>query len=683
MALPVRLPTHHPLQRWLASAVIALLCAGLGILLWSPTPWLGFVRTLDNVFYDSLYRLRPVQNMQNSPIVIVAVDTKSEEAVDEARKVGWPWPRKYWGEMVSYLDSVGAKAIAIDIFFDHSSVYNNATNHDDQDLAEAIDASATPTVLATMAKPDGSVWTIAPPVQNKIVGTVNDTGEDIIRSYQPVVHGRPSLALETIKRLGAPVPQWAGGEAPFLLRYYGPHARDDNPVTFTYISAAHLLETAEDPDQGAKIGISPEMFKGKIVLIAAITAGQYDLKASPLSPIYPGVEIHATAIANMLMNQRVTPIHAGTRVLLLILACFTAAAGTVVPGRIPFKVLGGLSGVAIVLGATAALFLSQNIRWLPPAAALIAAIASAFTALIWTYLTELRQRRFLLKAISHYVSKSVADELARDPRKLSLSGERREMTVMFTDLVNFTTLSEKLDEHRLPDMLNFYLQEMSGVILAQNGTLDKYIGDSIMSFWNAPLNQTDHARRACHAALEILSREKIIEDQLTAIANGPVKSRMGINSGPMIVGNMGSTYRFDYTVLGDSVNFASRLESANKMYGTRILLSGTTASLIRNEFVVRKVDLLRVKGKLKPMEVYELMGHATADPPQAQLISRYENALALYQKKQLNEAWELLLAMAQDFPQDGPTATLLARVLHLRDHPPPDDWDGVYVAQEK
>lgn len=682
MALPVRLPTHHPLQRWLASAVIALLCAGLGILLWSPAPWLGFVRTLDNVFYDSLYRLRPAQNMANSPIVIVAVDDKSIDAVDKDRKIGWPWPRKYWGEMVSYLDAAGAKVIAIDLLFDRSSVYNNATNHDDRDFAEAIDAVAatTPTVLATYLWPDGTVSQPVPPVEKKITGMATISEEDIIRSYQPVVHGRASLALEAMKRLGAPVPEWASSQTPFLLRYYGPHAKGDQPATFKYVRAANLLSAAEGSENA---GISPEMFKGKIVFIATITAGTFDLKASPLSPRFPGVEVHATAAANMLMNQRVTPVHAGMRVLLLIFACFTAAAGMVVPARIPFKVLGGLSGIIIVLGATAALFLSPDIRWLPPAAALIAATASAFTALIWTYLTELRQRRFLLKAISHYVSKSVADELARDPRKLSLSGERREMTVMFTDLVNFTTLSEKLDEHRLPDMLNFYLQEMSGVILAQNGTLDKYIGDSIMSFWNAPLNQTDHARRACHAALEILSREKAIEDQLIAIANGPVKSRMGINSGPMIVGNMGSTYRFDYTVLGDSVNFASRLESANKMYGTRILLSGTTANLVRDEFIVRKVDLLRVKGKLKPMEIYELMGHATAEPSQAQLISRYENALALYQKRQLNQAWELLLAIAQDFPQDGPTATLLARVLHLRDHPPPDDWDGVYVAQEK
>jgi adenylate cyclase len=682
MALPVRLPQHHPLQRWLASGVIALLCAGLGILLWAPVGWLGVVRALDDVIYDSLYRMRPAQNLDTSPIVIVAVDDKSIEAVDSARKVGWPWPRKYWGEMISYLDSAGAKVVVIDLLFDRSSVYNNPSNNDDKDFADAIEAAGTPVVLATIARPDGSLWNIAPPVTRKIVGAANISGEDVIRSYDPVVNGHSSLALEAMNQLKAPLPDWAKKNAPFLLHYYGPHAKDDKPVTFKYVRAANLLGAAEGGDE-AKLDISPDLFKGKVVFIATITAATYDLKASPLSARYPGVEVHATALANMLMAQRVSPVQAGARVAVLIFACFAAAAGVVVPARVPLKVLGGLSGVAIILCTTAALFLGKEIRWMPPAGAVIAATVSAFTALVWSYLTELRQRRFLLKAISHYVSKSVADELARDPRKLSLSGERREMTVMFTDLVDFTTLSEKLDEHRLPDMLNFYLQEMSGVILSQNGTLDKYIGDSIMSFWNAPLNQGDHARRACHAALEILEREKVIQAELIAIANGPVKSRMGINSGPMIVGNMGSTYRFDYTVLGDSVNLASRLESANKMYGTRILLSGTTANLVRNEFVMRKTDLLRVKGKQKPMEIFELIGAGSAEPAIAQKISRYEKAFSLYQNRQLDQAWEILLALAQDFPEDGPTATLLARVLHFRDHPPPEDWDGVYVAQEK
>jgi adenylate cyclase len=347
------------------------------------------------------------------------------------------------------------------------------------------------------------------------------------------------------------------------------------------------------------------------------------------------------------------------------------------------KIAGSGAGVALVLLLTWALFRGKEITWLPPGAALIAALISGFVSLAFSYLTELRQRRFVLRALTQYVSKPVADELTRDPRKLSLGGQRREMTVMFTDLANFTALSETMDVERLAGMLNFYLQEMSEIILQQNGTLDKYIGDSIMSFWNAPLNQADHARLACSAALEMQRREALLQPQLTELAGGPVRSRTGINSGPMIFGNMGSSYKFDYTVLGDAVNLASRLEAANKIYGTKVLLSETTANYVHDRFVLRKIDFLRVKGRTQPMPVYELMGEGVFDPKAAELIKRYEQAFGLYQSRQFDAAWELLIPMAQDYAEDGPTATLLARVLQYREAPPPDDWDGVFTAKEK
>jgi adenylate cyclase len=683
MHLPVRLAQHHPLQRLLAAGVIALICSVLGVILRAPVGVFGVVRGLDEAFYDAMYRLRPTQKMDNGPIVIVAVDDESIEKWDKERKVGWPWPRKYWGEMVSYLDAAGAKAVVIDLLFNRSSVYNNASNHDDQTFAEAIDASATPTVLATMARADGSTWNLAPPLMNKRTGAVNMPDEDVIRSYAPVINGQPSLALAAMAQLKIRPPEWALEPTPFLLHYYGPHAVGNSTATFKYIRAANLLEAAENPDREKYVDISPGMFKDKIVLIATITAGTYELKTSPLSALYPGVEIHATALQNMLSGQRVTPVGAGLRVLMLIVVCLAAAAGTLMPARVPLTVVGGASGAMLALGTSAALFLKQDMRWMPPGAEVIAAVLAAFVGLSWRYLTELRQRRFVLKAMAQYVSKSVVDQIAGDPRKLSLSGERRDMTVMFTDLANFTSLSESMEVHSLADMLNFYLQEMSSVILSQDGTLDKYIGDSIMSFWNAPVNQTDHAHRACRAALEMRRREKSLAVELSALARGAVHSRMGINSGPMIVGNMGSSFKFDYTVLGDSVNLASRLESANKMYGTQILLSETSANLVKDNFLVRKVDLLRVKGKQQPMAIYELMTDGTPESAMLEIVRRYESALALYQSRDFEKSWELLIALAQDFPEDGPTATLMGRVLKFRDEPPPEDWDGVYVAKEK
>jgi adenylate cyclase len=280
-------------------------------------------------------------------------------------------------------------------------------------------------------------------------------------------------------------------------------------------------------------------------------------------------------------------------------------------------------------------------------------------------------------------SKEVADEIARDPRKLNMGGQRREMTVMFSDLADFTTLAEAMDVERLEAMLHLYLEEMSGVVLRQNGYLDKYIGDAIMSFWNAPVNQADHAIRACQTALEMRRREDQLKDKLREMSGQEVHSRIGINSGPMVVGNMGSPYKFSYTVLGDSVNLASRLEGANKMYGTRIMLSEPTAELVQDRFVLRKLDLLRVKGRKRPMAVYELIAEGRPDAAVADLILRYEQALAAYQAGQFAVALALLDDLIRDYPSDAPTATLSGRVRHMIADPPGAAWDGVYVAKDK
>jgi adenylate cyclase len=459
--------------------------------------------------------------------------------------------------------------------------------------------------------------------------------------------------------------------------------KDNRPVTFRYVSAANLLTAFARPDEAAKYGITDDLFKDKVVFVATITAATFDLKTSPLAQRYPGVEVHATALQNMIAGQRVTPIGDFGSVLVLAAATFAASVGTVIPARFSLKIFGGLAGPFLVLAVTANLFLKRDVSWLPPSAALVAATFAAFGGLAWSYLTELRQRRLLARAFAQYVSQEVIDEMMRDPSKIAVTGDRREMTVMFSDIANFTGVSEALDVEGVAKMLNFYLEEMSAVILKQNGTLDKYIGDSIMSFWNAPSGQPDHARRACQAALDMRRREERVSATLTQLAGSRVFSRFGINSGPMIVGNMGCTAKFNYTVLGDSVNLASRLEGANKLYGTRILMTEVTAKIVADSFVARRVDLLRVKGKQKPMAIYELLAEGKPDAATADLIARYEDALGLYQSRRFDEADDVLRKLATDFPDDGPTVTLLERIEQFRLEPPPPEWDGVYVAKDK
>jgi adenylate cyclase len=676
------MPEYRLYQKWLAAAVIALVCTGLGVALWAPAKILGAVGMLDHVFYDSLFRLRPPESQKGGQIVIIAANDKSLAALQE-KHIGWPWPREFWGELVTYLDHAKVKAIVFDLLFDGESARNTkGSNDDDQSFAGAIDASETPVILGTRVLPSGKLLKLVPPVTDMVVGATNMSDDGINRIYVPVVDGFDSLALQTMKQIKRSPPAWAQGAEPFLLRYYGRHSvGSGEPVTFKYLEAAKVLEVAKDPNTDPELARS---LKDKIVLIGTIAATTHDLKASPLQQSqYPGIEVQATALQNMLAQQRVTPVGIGARLATLTLACFIAGIGTVIPARVPLKLVGGVAGSASVLAITAALFLAKEIRWMPPSAALLAAILSAFVGLSYSYLTELRQRRFILKAFAQSVSKEVADEIAKDPKKLGLGGQRRDMTVMFTDLANFTTLSEAMDVEKLAAVLQFYLEEMSGVVLGVNGTLDKYIGDAIMAFWNAPVSQADHAIRACRAALEMRRREALLQPRIREMSGTEVYSRIGINSGPMVVGNLGSTFKFAYTVVGDAVNLASRLEGQNKTYGTRIMISETTAAVVRDQFVVRKLDLLRVKGKLQPMPVYELIAERTPGQQQSEHIARYEDALALYQSGQFDAASELLSRLHEDFPDDGPTATLLKRVMNFREYPPGPDWDGVYVAKDK
>jgi adenylate cyclase len=329
------------------------------------------------------------------------------------------------------------------------------------------------------------------------------------------------------------------------------------------------------------------------------------------------------------------------------------------------------------------MFRGRQIVWLPLASPLVALLLATVGAFSWSYLVEGRQRRFVVKALGQYLSPHVAASIDRDPDALKLGGTRRDMTVMFTDIQGFTDLSEKLDEHKLTELLNYYLDEMSSLVLANDGTLDKYIGDAIMSFWNAPLHQPDHAILACRAALAMAQREREIQPRLAELGGPGLLTRIGVNTGPMIFGNMGSSQKFNYSVLGDSVNLASRLEGANKFYGSRIIISQPAASQLGGQFLVRQLDVLRVKGKARPMAVFELMAEGQGAADLRARVTEYEAAFAAYQQQQWGTAESLLSGLLGRFPGDAPGRALLERVRGLREHPPGPDWDGVYVAKGK
>lgn len=290
----------------------------------------------------------------------------------------------------------------------------------------------------------------------------------------------------------------------------------------------------------------------------------------------------------------------------------------------------------------------------------------------------------MLKALSKVVSPAIADELARNPERLALGTVRREITILFTDVAGFTDLSEGMDVQDLGKFINRYLGEMSAQVFRNDGTLDKYIGDAVMAFWNAPVPQADHAQRACRAALAMVARERELQGEFAALGTKEVYTRIGIHTSPAAVGFIGSEHLFNYTAMGDGVNLASRMEGANKIYGTQILITEPTALLVKEAFILRKVDVLRVKGKKVPMAAYEVMAErGREDANLSERIRLYEEAFRVYQSRDWENAGRLLLELSKRFGQDGPAEVLQERMHEFQKNPPPPDWDGVHVSKSK
>jgi adenylate cyclase len=302
----------------------------------------------------------------------------------------------------------------------------------------------------------------------------------------------------------------------------------------------------------------------------------------------------------------------------------------------------------------------------------------------FSYATEGRQRRQIKQVFSHYMSDLLIQDLLRNPDKLRLGGEKRVLTVFFSDLAGFTTLSEKLTPDEVVTLLNRYLTAMTDIILDSGGLIDKYEGDAIMAFWGAPLPQEDHALRACRAALDNQTRLAELRQEFMKMGLPPVHARIGINTGEMIIGNMGSNQRFDFTVIGDSVNLASRLEGVGKEYGTRIIISEDTYRQAADGLEVRELDLIRVKGKEMPVRIYELLAKKGALDERGQKVrDLFAEGLAHYRRQDWSEAisrFQGILALAIE---DGPAQTFIKRCQEFMQVPPPAPWDGVYRLTSK
>jgi adenylate cyclase len=298
-----------------------------------------------------------------------------------------------------------------------------------------------------------------------------------------------------------------------------------------------------------------------------------------------------------------------------------------------------------------------------------------------------RERLFLHSAFSRYLSPQVINELIADPSKLHLGGEKREMTAVFTDIQGFSTISEKLDPVELVRLLNLYLTTMSNIIMENRGTIDKYEGDAIIAFFGAPVYQEDHAKLACRSALAIKKAERELNTLIMAdhLSPSPLFTRIGINTGDMVVGNMGSENKMDYTIMGNAVNLAARLEGVNKQYHTGgILMSGFTKEKLGDEFIWRRLDRVRVVGISTPVRLYELLDlRSDREPETPDTISAWEEAIDLFERGSFEKAGAIFSFLVQKTPNDNTAKLYAGRCATYLQTPPPKDWEGVHNLTEK
>ena len=437
--------------------------------------------------------------------------------------------------------------------------------------------------------------------------------------------------------------------------------------------------------------VPASVFKNGLVLVGPTALGIGDIRNTPFQEdvAFMGVEIQANIMDNLLHSGEPgrSYLRRGPNeeaVDLAIIVAFGLGLGylfaRVRPLLAMFSVLLALALFSLFVDRA---FLRWDM-WLSfaiPAATLLLDYAGITT---YRMVFEEREKRRIRRSFSQYVSPKVIQLIEREPaRYLRPGGEMKDLSVMFSDIRSFTTISEALTPNELVLLLNEYLGEMTAVIFHHYGTLDKYIGDAIMAFWGSPVPQDDHARRACSAAIEMQLRLRALNKKWAEQKRKQLTIGVGVNTGPMSVGNMGSPQRLAWTVMGDNVNLASRLEGINKHYHTGIVISEFTRQQVGDGFVVRELDRIRVKGKLHPVGIYELLDFANGKSQYDPLLAAFADGLSAYRSQCWRQAISKFEQLLVTYPEDGPSREFLRRCHEYLDHPPPDDWDGVYVMETK
>jgi len=708
-----------------------------------------FVQALRLIAFDSYQRLAPETYDPNLPVRVVDIDEDSLERIGQ-----WPWPRAVVTELLKGLVGQGAAVVVFDVIFaepDQSSpaqaitqasqdepniggLASAPTASNDEIFAEAIGESVV--VLATVlgnrpspappAKagyafagddprpfiPEYAGATSNVPILDAVaagIGSINWTPDrdQVVRRVPLIARvGEtfvPSLASEALRV--------AQGATTYVLKASNASGEgafgQQSGLNHIKIGA---FDVPTDGDGGIWLKFRPanpeaylpawQVFEGvdltnevegRIVLIGTSAPGLVDLRATPLDAAIAGVEVHAQAIEHILSGRSVSrPDYALAAEIAVVVLLGFALAFVLPRTSARISALVGVSAIALVLAAGWLAYTRANLLFDPsyPALALFLLVSAAT---VYVYRRVELQRAEVRLAFSHYVSPAVVDEIIANPDRLELGGELRDLTLLFCDVRNFTSISERMNAHELTHFINSMLTPLTDIILSNRGTIDKYMGDAIMAFWNAPLDDPDHAAHACKSVREMVRKMEDLNRQWReeAEANGrvfvPVAIGIGVNSGECVVGNLGSDQRFDYSALGDEVNVASRLEGLTKVYGMATVIGEPTVQRDPG-LPTLEVDLMRVKGRERPTRVFTLAETLGADnetigrlvPLQAAMLEAFRARDWDRTEALIDQCRQLRISSLETYYQ-----VYTARIDVLRADPPPDDWDGAVTADTK
>ena len=724
------------------SVGLLLLAILLLIRVWDPRP----LEELRLRSFDFFQTISP-RNSAVRPVVIVDIDESSLIAFGQ-----WPWPRTILADLLTRLYEWQAAAIAFDVIFpepDRSSL-NEAVKHfrdldddtrgrllhlpsNDEVFAQAIGRGnvvlgqaghqCDPSAFTREAPrngvlpplgPDPSPYLIAfpymlrnlPKLEQAAVGhgliSIRTERDGMVRRVPIVMQAEdkivPALTLDLLRV--------ATGSSTILIRtdesgiqsvavpglelptdrngriwvYFGPHDKA------RFVSAKDVVEG----------NVAPERFAGKLVVVGTSAIGLLDVKTTPVLSAMPGVEVHAQLLEAALTNSLlVAPSYA------IVVEMIGALIGggvlaLLAPAASVLMLFASAALAAAAFVAASWILFSRYQMLFDATFPLIATLSVYMSMVLMGYFREQLDRRRIRSAFAQYLSPTLVEQLANSPQRLVLGGEERVITVLFSDVRGFTTIAEtyKDNPHGLTTLMNRFLTPLTNAIMARNGTIDKYMGDAVMAFWNAPLDDPAHESDACHAALDMLERVDALnqEREREASTSGtrfvPIKIGIGINTGRCTVGNMGSDLRFQYTVMGDSVNLASRLEGQTKAYGLPILIGSRTAAAVAEQFALLEIDSIRVKGKTEAEVIYAIVGRAdvAASPEFRSLQDHWAMLRVCYRKQDWTGALKMIDLCRCECERLGLVGLIDAyadRIRRLEQRSPTPEWDGVFTAETK